>query len=82
MKNNYDYSDDEINYHKDKKQKNSNNITIETRKRRNSEGDIYNLKIKERSRYDNYFNSLSRNKQIEILDKEEQIHNFSKTNNI
>jgi len=85
MKNNYNYSDNdsdnEINYHKDKKQKNDKIITTETRKRRsNSESDIYNLKIKERCRYDDYFRSQDRNKQIQILDKEDEIYNFSKTN--
>jgi ATP-dependent Lon protease len=82
MKNNFDDSDNEINYHKDKKQKNDKVIITENRnkKRSNSESDIYNLKIKERCRYDDYFRSQIRNKQVEILDKEEQIYNFSKTN--
>jgi len=80
MKYNSDDSDDEVNYHKDKKQKNDK-ITENNRKRRsNSDGDLYNLKIKERIRYDDYFRSQNRNKQIEILDKEEEIYNFSKTN--
>jgi len=74
-------SDNEITYHRDKKQKNDKVIITETRKRRsNSDGDIYNFKIKERCRYDDYFRSQSRNKQIQILDKEDEIYNFSKTN--
>jgi ATP-dependent Lon protease len=82
MKYNYDDSDDEVNYHINKKQKNDNIHILKgtSKKRSNSESDLYNLKIKERCRYDNYFKSQNRNKQIEILDKEDEIYNFSKTN--
>lgn len=52
---------------------------IYKRTRRNSEGDIYEYKITERSRYDEYFKSLSREKQIEILDKEIEIYNYFNT---
>ncbi len=50
------------------------------RKRRNSEGDIYALKIKERSYYDEYFKNQSRERQIQIIDKEIEISNYHNTN--
>jgi len=81
MKYNYDDLDDEVNYHINKKQKNDNIPILQTRKKRsNSESDLYNFKIKERCSYDDYFKSQNRNKQIEILDKEDEIYNFSKIN--
>jgi ATP-dependent Lon protease len=73
-----DDSDEEI--VKNKKQKIDNISILETRKRRNSEGDLYNIRIKERCRYDDYFKTQNRNKQIELLEKEDEIYNFSKTN--
>ena len=60
-----DDSDEEI--VKNKKQKIDNISILETRKRRNSEGDLYNIRIKERCRYDDYFKTQNRNKQIELL---------------
>lgn len=45
------------------------------KKRRNSESDIYSLKIKQRSSYDEYFKNQNRNTQIDILDKEDEIYN-------
>jgi ATP-dependent Lon protease len=48
------------------------------RKRGNSEVDFYSFKIKEKSKYDDYFKHLDRNKQIEILDKEYEIYNYNK----
>ena len=52
---------------------------IYKRSRRNSEGDIYEYKITERSRYDDYFKNQNREKQIEILDKETEIYNYFNT---
>jgi ATP-dependent Lon protease len=57
----------------------SDNFPIKNKnekKRRNSESDIYNLKIKERCRYDDYFKKQNIKKQIEILNKEDEIYNY------
>jgi ATP-dependent Lon protease len=51
------------------------------RKRSSSEGDlIYNYKIKEKSKYDSYFKTQNREKQIEIIEKENEIYNYSEVN--
>lgn len=46
------------------------------RTRLNSESDIYYYKIKERSKYDTYFKNQNKEKQIEILNKEDEIYNY------
>ena len=51
-----------------KNQKNS-------KKRRNSESDVYNFKIKQRCSYDEYFKNQNRNTQIDLLNKEDEIYN-------
>lgn len=61
---------------KDKKDKEDEPVNNYTRKRRNSETDFYYFKIKERSKYDDYFKKQKKNKQIEILDKEDEIYNY------
>ncbi len=66
--------DDDDNNEKD------NIVVPYQRKRRNSEGDIYALKIKERSYYDEYFKNQSRERQIQIIDKEIEISNYHNTN--
>ena len=53
------------------------NDNSKKRKRGNSEVDYYSFKIKERSKYDEYFRFLDKNKQIEILDKENEIYNYN-----
>ena len=45
------------------------------KKRSNSESDVYNFKIKQRCRYDEYFRSQNRNTQIDLLNKEDEIYN-------
>jgi ATP-dependent Lon protease len=51
------------------------------RKRSSSEGDLgYNYKIKEKSKYDNYFKIQNRQKQIEIIEKENEIYNYNEVN--
>ena len=50
---------------------------ITKRKRGNSEVDYYQFKIKEKSKYDDYFRSLDRDKQIEIIDKENELYNYN-----
>jgi hypothetical protein len=63
-----------------KKVKNSEEFNFsQKRKRSNSESDIYFIKIKERSRYDKYFKKQNKKKQIEILDKEDEIYNYYNT---
>ena len=57
----------------------NNQENISLRKRRNSESDIYNLKIRERSKYDDYFRKQKLNKQLEILKKEEEVYNYYQT---
>jgi ATP-dependent Lon protease len=57
---------------------NIENDNLKKRKRGNSEVDYYSFKIKERSKYDEYFRFLAKNKQIEILDKEDEIYNYNK----
>jgi len=52
---------------------------VSKKKRRNSESDLYFYKIKERSRHDSYFKSQDKIKQIEILDKEDEIYNYYNT---
>lgn len=46
------------------------------RLRSNSENDIYHYKIQERSSHDAYFKEQNRNKQIEILTKEDEIYKY------
>jgi len=52
---------------------------VSKKKRRNSESDLYFYKIKERSRHDSYFKNQDKIKQIEILDKEDEIYNYYNT---
>ena len=49
------------------------------RNRSKSEGDIYCFKITQRSKNDDYFRKQSREKQIEILKKEDKITNKQNT---
>jgi len=49
------------------------------RKRANSESDYYGYRIKEKSRYDYYFKNLDKNKQIDILNKEDEVKNYNQT---
>ena len=46
------------------------------RKRSKSESDIYFFKIVQRSKNDNYFKEQSKDKQIDILRKEDEIYNY------
>lgn len=55
-----------------KKQK----IIHQTRRRSNSENDVYYLQIKSRSNYDNYFKNLDYNKKIDVLTKEKEIYDY------
>ena len=41
---------------------------------------LYNYKIKEKSKYDNYFKLQNRQKQIEIIEKENEIYNYIEVN--
>lgn len=49
------------------------------RKRSKSESDINNYKIIERSKYDEYFKNQDKDTQINILNKENEIYNYYKT---
>jgi hypothetical protein len=69
---------DEIKKDKENKRDEIKN-NIVTRKRTNSEGDIYHLKIKERARHDEYFRKLNLTKQIDILTKENEVYNYYQT---
>ena len=53
--------------------------TSSKRKRSKSEGDIYHYKISERSKYDEYFKKQDVNKQIDILNREEEVYNYFKS---
>ena len=53
--------------------------TSSKRKRSNSENDIYYYKIIERSKYDEYFKKLNKDKQIDIINKENEIYNYFHT---
>ena len=53
--------------------------TSTKRKRSKSEGDIYHYKISERSKYDEYFKKQDVNKQIDILNREEEVYNYFKS---
>jgi ATP-dependent Lon protease len=70
---------------KKKEYKKENNIIIMNenndlkRKRRNSESDLYDYKIRERSKYDEYFRNQNKNNQIDILKKEDEIYNYFET---
>jgi outer membrane protein assembly factor BamE (lipoprotein component of BamABCDE complex) len=66
--NNDMYSDSDSDYMPPKRSK--------KKQRRNSEGDIVDLKIKQRSRSDSYFKSQSKENQIAYLNKEQEISNF------
>lgn len=46
------------------------------RTRSNSESDIYSNRITSRSKYDTYFKNQDKPKQIDILDKENEIYNY------
>jgi ATP-dependent Lon protease len=70
------YEDDILCNKKLKKKNILNSENLEKRKRRNSESDVYYYKILERSKYDNYFKNQNKDKQIEILDKENEIYNY------
>ena len=48
----------------------------QNKRRRNSESDIYYYKIIERSKHDQYFKKQQKEKQIEILEKENEIYNY------
>jgi ATP-dependent Lon protease len=50
--------------------------SVPKRKRRNSESDIYYYKILERSKYDDYFKKQDKDKQIDILNKEDEVYNY------
>jgi len=69
--NNNDLSDSEDSEYIDKKKL--------KRKRSNSENDIYYYKIINRSKYDDYFKKQDKQKQIEILNKENEIYNYFNT---
>ena len=70
---------------KKKEYKKENNIIIMNenndlkRKRRNSESDLYDYKIRERCKYDEYFRNQNKNNQIDILKKEDEIYNYFET---
>ena len=51
-------------------------IKLNKRKRSNSENDIYYSKIIDRSKNDDYFKKQIKEKQIEILNKENDIYNY------
>jgi len=55
---------------------NSNNNIHQRKKRRNSESDIHHYKIIERSKHDKYFKDQQKDKQIEILEKENEVYNY------
>jgi len=52
------------------------NMRVRKRNRSNSEGDIYYYKIQKRSKIDDFFKRQNREKQIEILTKENEIYNY------
>jgi ATP-dependent Lon protease len=52
------------------------NIKLRKRNRSNSESDIYYYKIQKRSKIDDYFKRQNKEKQIEILTKENEIYNY------
>jgi len=60
----------------DYKENDKESSKIVKRQRRNSESDMYYYKIKDRSKFDEYFRTQSKKKQIEILDKEDEIYNY------
>ena len=49
------------------------------RLRSNSENDAYYFKIQERSRFDYYFRKQTKNKQLEIMEKENEIYKYFDT---
>ena len=53
-----------------------NNHYQNKRKRSNSESDIYTNKILLRSKYDIYFKNQDKSKQIDILNKEDELYNY------
>jgi ATP-dependent Lon protease len=59
-----------------KKSDSKKNNFLSKRKRSSSEGDIYHFKIIERSKKDTYFKKQDKDKQIEILTKEEEVYNY------
>ena len=52
------------------------NKKVHKRLRSNSENDIYYYKIQERSIYDSYFKRQTKNKQIEIIEKENEVYKY------
>jgi len=71
------FSDDE--YIDNKKTNKKEKLLPYKRKRRNSDGDLHYYKIMERSRYDDYFKNQDKDRQIDILNKENEIYNYFKT---
>ena len=52
------------------------NVNMRVRNRSNSESDLYHYKIQKRSKIDDYFKRQNREKQIDILTKENEIYNY------
>jgi ATP-dependent Lon protease len=76
MPKNYIKDDEEQGEDEDYKENDKETSKIVKRQRRNSESDMYYYKIKDRSKFDEYFRTQSKKKQIEILDKEDEIYNY------
>jgi ATP-dependent Lon protease len=82
-----DYQDNEEIIHKKNNKRNIKNDSEEEveekkpfkRLRSNSENDVYYYKIQERGKYDLYFRRQSRNKQLEIMEKENEIYKYFDT---
>lgn len=73
--NNLDFDSDKsiINDYKITTRKRSNSDVTDVKKKHQREQDY---KIISRCKYDKYFNNLSKSKQIEVIEKEEDIYNF------
>ena len=73
--NNLDFDSDKsiVNEYKITTRKRSNSDVSDVKKKHQREMDY---KIISRCKYDKYFSSLSKNKQIEVMEKEEDIYNF------
>ena len=71
-----DSSNNKINNVEKQKISEQPKLQVQTRKRSFSESDQYETLIRKRSRFDLYFRKQSRDQQINILKKEEEVDNF------
>ena len=69
-----DSESDDSDYHPNRRQKKG--------KRSNSESDVFEHKIRQRSRSDSFFKSQNKEMQLTYLSKEEEVYNYFTANKL